>query len=1031
MSRITLKPIISSLREVMIKSIAGKLEKFGFDINGNITSNKPLSEYNITVRNNLVNIFEGKEITGDKDKYIEYIQDSARTFLHILISFKTMEKRGLISKVLEGLLEDEVYDDIIPSFSSISPMAFKDLSDKNVEIIGKMKNKDNDEEDTEYYNFIFMLSELSKEMAKEVPLLFKDYEYNLVHPDFDGIKEIMFNINNIADEEYFEDDFLGWIYQYWVDVKDNEIKLAKGNKTISYADNIYYQILNNLEVEQTQFGEFYTPRWVVKYIVDNTLKPYFEENKKIETIKLLDPACGAGNFLVYSFDVFYDLYKIEHPDWSDTAIINSILDKNIFGVDIQKEPLQITAINLWLKAKKKAQDVNIENFNLFNMNVLRANSLHRYEKDPEVKAQLSLFDGEMDLTEKPYTAEDIGRYITSQGYKAQRDAKLFFKNRFNVIVMNPPYLDTYKIEEKTRNYIQENYNHTQNLLSVFIERSIELLNKKGRLGLVASDAFLCTHTYNSFRSYIDNFKINIIVRAGDNVFDGPKVSSSILVIENLKQTNNKILYKNLEDSEYKDVDILNEDYLIYNQKNFKKIEGTPFNCESTEVEVEILGGDKEIETDTLVGMKLSNKSSFLHFKWEIPCQDKTNFKPYTYKYGKEKWVSNSFYYINWDSKSLKYYEDNGCHRNASKYYMKGINYTLVSGDNPSFRVMEEGFIFDGNNPVILNEDSREYLLAFFNSKLARRLLDLLNFTHVKELSDIKRLPIKLPDEITEAVIVKIVNRIIEIKKTILGFNYISNFYHKVGLEYGFNNGGKTIRESFEIFTNKYNELENELYNLELEIDKMIYKVYELSENDIKVIEEEFPNKPPQPHKDNDIKKVVLNYIRAITKDKLISNPAKLYTDTEIENIIKQDIEDKFIDGYKIVEEIEAILEKPIIEVIRVGAKIGSTNVPLAGKGSKDLDEPLLQQKVLSGRGKNKHVVLWHLTHFLLEFEEDKKYVMQNEIRRLNNNIYRPLLQNIKQNLEEDMTATEKRKSEKEEKLFSNSVKTLETWKVVD
>ena len=133
-----------------------------------------------------------------------------------------------------------------------------------------------------------MLSALTKEMAKEVPLLFKDYEHNLVHPDFEGLKEILFNVNKIDENEYSEDDFLGWIYQYWVDIKDDELKTAKGEKDISYANSIFYEILNNLEEEQTQFGEFYTPRWVVKYIVDNTLKPYFEDNKKIETIKLLE-----------------------------------------------------------------------------------------------------------------------------------------------------------------------------------------------------------------------------------------------------------------------------------------------------------------------------------------------------------------------------------------------------------------------------------------------------------------------------------------------------------------------------------------------------------------------------------------------------------------------------------------------------------------------------------------------------------------------------------------------------------------------
>ena len=225
-------------------------------------------------------------------------------------------------------------------FNNVHPLAFSDLSDKFSAEISIMEEKDSYEEDRDIIILYICCLLLLKKCLRGTSL-FKDYEHNLVHPDFEGLKEILFNINKIDESEYAEDDFLGWIYQYWVDIKDDELKTAKGEKDVSYANSIFYEILNNLEEEQTQFGEFYTPRWVVKYIVDNTLKPYFEDNKKIETIKLLDPACGAGNFLVYAFDVFYELYKIEHPDWSDNHIIGNILGKNIFGVDIQREPYRL------------------------------------------------------------------------------------------------------------------------------------------------------------------------------------------------------------------------------------------------------------------------------------------------------------------------------------------------------------------------------------------------------------------------------------------------------------------------------------------------------------------------------------------------------------------------------------------------------------------------------------------------------------------------------------------------------------------
>lgn len=165
-------------------------------------------------------------------------------------------------------------------------------------------------------------------MAKEVPLLFKEFEFNIVQPDFDDIKIILSIISRITDDEYDKDDFLGWIYQYWVDTDDNEIELAKNDRDVSYSNELYYAVLELLDKEQTEYGEFYTPRWVVKYIVDNSLDEYCSKNKKnIEEIKLLDPACGAGNFLVYTFDALFNRYKIEHADWDNKRIVESIFEK--------------------------------------------------------------------------------------------------------------------------------------------------------------------------------------------------------------------------------------------------------------------------------------------------------------------------------------------------------------------------------------------------------------------------------------------------------------------------------------------------------------------------------------------------------------------------------------------------------------------------------------------------------------------------------------------------------------------------------
>lgn len=1061
MSKATLKPIISRLREIIIKDIAGKMEKYGFDNTGCIIANKPLSEYDNIIKSNLVSLFKGRNIEGNKKEYIAYIQDSARTFLHILICFKTMEQRGIMGNVIGRLMHDNIYDTIIPDFNNVNPLAFSDLSNKFYEEISSMEEKDNFEEDREYYNFIFMLSALTKEMAKEVPLLFKDYEHNLVHPDFDRLKEILFNINKIEENEYSEDDFLGWIYQYWVDIKDDELKTAKGEKDVSYANSLFFEILNNLEEEQTQFGEFYTPRWVVKYIVDNTLKSYFEDNKKIETIKLLDPACGAGNFLVYAFDVFYELYKTEHSDWPDSLIIENILEKNIFGVDIQREPLQITAINLWLKAKKKAQDVQIKNLNLFNMNILKANSLYRWENDQEEVRQLSLFPDIIEFTERQYTAEDIGQYISAQAFISKKEARLFFKNKFNIIVMNPPFVDVRNMDSITSGFLKKEYpKNARNLFSAFIERAIELVTKKGLIGFISSDTFMYIGSFEKTREMIlDGVSIKVILTLGRGVFEGPTVDAAISIYERSGSKSHPVLCANLtqelsciEKNNNSISESINKSKIFnIEQRKFKQISSCPFiydisdNIRSIFTRTQYLGtGQKSLAT-IKAGMQTGKNEKYLYKKWEIPEKLRNiEFYPYAKGGGFSKYANDIFEYIDWRPNAQNYYKTSDkarknylasyfANNDTSMFLKEAVTYSDITSESRfSARKLPTGCIFDTTGSCIFSSEiNNDYLLGFINSKFPNYILYKLNPSPHFQVSDLQRVPYKHPDSESESLLIQKTKRAREIKEFLLGFNYVSDYYHGTELEYGFSVGGSSLSSAYILYQKKYEELITELSEIQKDIDKIIYKLYDLSREDIELIEQTFPDAIPELLNNTNMKKTVLNYIRALVKNVLHEASPRIYLDEEIAVIIKKSIEDRFDNGYSIVEEIEYVLERSILDVVKGGIRIGSSNVMFAGKDSKDLDEPLLQQKILSGAGTNKQVTFWYLSHFLLEFEEEKKYFMQNEIRRISNDIYRPRLQTVKEKLQGNVSGTEKKELEKQEKLLAEAIKTLEAWKIVN
>lgn len=298
-----------------------------------------------------------------------------------------------------------------------------------------------------------------------------------------------------------------------------------------------------LDLEQTEFGEFYTPRWVVKYIVDNSINYYKENNDiPVEKIKILDPACGAGNFLVYALDAIIELYKNEHPHWTIKNIVTSALENNIYGADIQREPLQITALNLWIKAKSYAVKARIDELNLFNINVLMANSLYPWETEEEFH-QMSIFDTPETISEKKFTSEDIGRLISSRNAINHNNAVRFFKQKFDIVVMNPPFVDTRNMPQETKDFIKKYYpKNSRNFVAAFIERVINITTDNGFIGFIASDTFKTLVSYKYLRKMLlDNVSIRKMIELGYGVFEAD-VSCGMYFLDKKYLKRNEITY---------------------------------------------------------------------------------------------------------------------------------------------------------------------------------------------------------------------------------------------------------------------------------------------------------------------------------------------------------------------------------------------------------------------------------------------------------------------------------------------------------
>ena len=294
-------------------------------------------------------------------------------------------------------------------------------------------------------------------------------------------------------------------------------------------------------------GVFYTPQYITKYIVENTVgrlcaekkaemgideAEYFaDKNRQMATKKRLldqltryrewllgiticDPACGSGAFLNAALQFLMAEHKLldemEAKITGSTiafqAVENSILENNLYGVDINEESVEIARLALWLRTAKPHRKLNS-----LNNNIKCGNSLI---SDPDIAGEKA-FDWQ---TEFP---------------------QVFAKGGFDVVIGNPPYVQLQSMGEMSDAYAQcgyEVYNKMGDLYCLFYEKGCNLLRDGGLLGFIASNKWLKINYGESLRKYLTT-KMNpllLIDFPGVPVFEDATVDPQILIVQKQK-----------------------------------------------------------------------------------------------------------------------------------------------------------------------------------------------------------------------------------------------------------------------------------------------------------------------------------------------------------------------------------------------------------------------------------------------------------------------------------------------------------------
>lgn len=707
--------------------------------------------------------------------------------------------------------------------------------------------------------------------------------------------EVFEEMRKISDYNFdseLNENILGHIFEQSVSDIEELKKFVSGEE------------FDNKKSKRKKDGIFYTPKYITKYIVENSIKNWLDDKRKelgenelpelsekdfeikyaskksdkriysknlrkhidfwtkyreaVKNIKIVDPACGSGAFLITAFeyllnynnylnDKIFDLTGTKDL-FSDTT--REILQNNIFGVDLNKESVEITKLSLWLKTADKNKTLaSLEN------NIKCGNSLI---DDAEIAGELA-FDWEKEF---PQVFENGG---------------------FDIVVGNPPYVfarDNFSEIEKNyyiKNYVSSNYQINTYIL--FMEKSFKLLKNKGYTSMIVPNSWLMMYSGKGIREYIlEKIKLLEIVNLSGHSFENVNVETVIyfgykekgeFVTKVLLNKGKEFIYSHSKNS----ISFINEE-----EKLFKVFSD---EC-SEEINKKIF--KNSIALDEIVEIK-AGLQAYEKGKG-IPKQTEEDVKnrpyDYTYKFDEEtyKYLEGNNvvrYSINWSGKYLKYGDNLAAPRSVELFNGKKIIIREITGAFPKNIIStytEEFYLYNRSNIGIIEKESKKidlkYILVVLNSTLISYYFMKNTAKSVRKLfpkiilNDLRKFPFKEISLKEQQLFIKKANEMLDLNKELQEISqkfqrmlmrefglekistklqnwYLLNFDEFIKelskVKVKLNLSQKADWENYFIAEkSKAETLNNEITKTDKEIDGMVYELYGLNEKEIEIIE---------------------------------------------------------------------------------------------------------------------------------------------------------------------------------------------------
>lgn len=529
-----------------------------------------------------------------------------------------------------------------------------------------------------------------------------------------------------------------------------------------------------------------------------------------EDIRIIDPCMGSGHILVYAFDVLMQIYSAQGYSERDAAKL--IVEKNLWGLDIDRRAYQLAYFAVMMKARQYNRRILTSGIkpNLFVIDDNRALTpdIIAYIANGDSKMAADLRSISNDLT----NAREYGSIINVQpvdfnglieriGIIAESDElnliamenkrivceKILplvkqaqtLSQKYDVVCTNPPYMGGSGMNSVLSEYVKRCYSEAKSdLFAAIIIKCLEFTKQNGYSSLVTMQSWMFLSSFEEMRTKLLTLNTLTTLMHMENMVMGIAFGTAVSVfrkgaVKGYKGTYNQIKLADIENAKPKSFPVAGNRFAQVSSDNFSKIPGMPVAYWVSEKFIKAFEKGKclGVVCEARKGLATSDNNRFLKIWFEVAANNicfscssneesrELNFKWYPHNKGGEfrRWYGNNEYVINWyhDGFEIRNFRDEkgkllSRPQNTNYNFKNSLTWSKITSGTFSARYCAGGFLFDDAAAICYSNDKArlKYVLGFLNSSIAQYMLDILNPTLNKQISDMSNLVILNDEEKT-------------------------------------------------------------------------------------------------------------------------------------------------------------------------------------------------------------------------------------------------------------------------------------------